>query len=215
MNLISKTFKFDAGHRVPTQHLDIKHSCNAPNKCRHIHGHEYKVDVCLTSSMLHDGMVMDFNNLNFFKRFIDKVLDHKFIIWVEDDLLINMFFKDNDEIMKSINKFKLDKDTCDDGITNKFKLDKSENNYDDILILQGRDISDDLNVRDLYESFVIVKFIPTAEELSYFLYKQIYNYFEENGLSTYMIESVTVHETSTSSATYKHKESINVSRVYF
>ena len=216
MYKINKTFKFDAGHRVPTQHLDIKHSCNTPNKCKHMHGHEYKIDVCLTSSMLHDGMVLDFNNLNFFKKFIDQVLDHKFILWVEDDLLINMLFKNNDIIMKSINKFKLDKEnTYDDGIINKVKLGKSENKYDDILIIKGTDISDDLDERDLYESFVIVKFIPTAEELSYFLYKQIYNYFEENGLSTHMIESVTVHETSTSTATYKHKERINVASVYF
>lgn len=199
---ISKTFKFDAAHRVPTQHLDIKHSCNTPNKCRHIHGHEYKIDVCLTSSMLHDGMVIDFNNLNFFKKFIDEVLDHKFIVWIEDDLLINKFFdvKRNKIIVDNINKFKLDKD---------------KNIYDDFLIIKTTDEDGNLNERDLYESFVIVKFVPTAEELSYFLYRQIYNYFKENGLSAHMVESVTVHETSTSSATYKHKENINVSRVYF
>ena len=83
---IEKKFSFCYGHRVWNQTLDMGLSITPECKCRHLHGHEGEVTVCLSSAALTDGMVTDFKHLNWFKQWLDNVLDHKFIIDAIDPL---------------------------------------------------------------------------------------------------------------------------------
>ena len=83
---ISKEFEFCYGHRVWSQTLNIDFSLDACLKCRHLHGHQGKVIVYLESNELNNSMVTDFKHLNWFKAFLDDVLDHKFILDINDPL---------------------------------------------------------------------------------------------------------------------------------
>lgn len=76
MHIINKTFTFSAGHTL----------ANHPGKCRMLHGHNYKLEVCVRASGLDEqGMVIDFGDL---KQLIETNvivnLDHRFLIWEMD-----------------------------------------------------------------------------------------------------------------------------------
>ncbi len=82
---ITKKFMFDFGHRVWPQVLDSDRSCNSPCKCKHIHSHMGEVEIEIEAYLLNlEGMVIDFTELKFFKKWIDDTLDHKFIIDLSD-----------------------------------------------------------------------------------------------------------------------------------
>lgn len=84
--IIDKEFHFEAGHRVWAQKLDRPDlSISTECACKHLHGHSYVVKVFVGSNKLDpQGMVTDFKNLEFVKRFLDGVLDHRFIIDIHD-----------------------------------------------------------------------------------------------------------------------------------
>jgi 6-pyruvoyltetrahydropterin/6-carboxytetrahydropterin synthase len=67
---ISKTFDFEAGHRLsglPPGH-----------KCSRQHGHGYEVEVILTASSLQEpGFVTDFGALAPFRQLVGTELDHR------------------------------------------------------------------------------------------------------------------------------------------
>jgi 6-pyruvoyltetrahydropterin/6-carboxytetrahydropterin synthase len=68
---------FSAAHRIPSHH----------GKCKRIHGHNYAVDVDITTDTLNDmGMVVEWGTI---KDIIDK-MDHKLIL-VADDPLWSIF----------------------------------------------------------------------------------------------------------------------------
>lgn len=76
---ISKSFEFDASHRL------MKHS----GQCSNIHGHRYKLVVDLSCSELDGGdMVLDFINLNFVKEYINRNWDHGILLNSEDEDVI-------------------------------------------------------------------------------------------------------------------------------
>lgn len=77
---ISKEFELDFGHRVWTQELNPKLAGTSLNKCRFLHGHRGKIIIELASEQLNKSMVLDFNELNWFKEFIDRFIDHKFLV---------------------------------------------------------------------------------------------------------------------------------------
>jgi 6-pyruvoyltetrahydropterin/6-carboxytetrahydropterin synthase len=86
-------------------------------------------------------MVTDFNHLNWFKHFLDDVLDHKFIIDINDPLfgtLLPHFTKD--------------------------ELIKYEEGYltPDLTKIWNEEI----HIKEMYEGYVIVDFVPTSENLS-------------------------------------------------
>jgi len=85
---IDKEFSFEAGHRVWAQKLNHQHlSISTECSCQHLHGHSYTIKVFLGADQLdQSSMVTDFKNLNFMKQFVDNVLDHKFIIDINDPL---------------------------------------------------------------------------------------------------------------------------------
>ena len=83
---IDKEFNFEAGHRVWAQKLEHPGlSLSTHCACKNLHGHSYTVKVFLGADNLdHSAMVTDFKNLNFMKQFVDNVLDHKFILDIND-----------------------------------------------------------------------------------------------------------------------------------
>jgi len=74
------------GHRVWAQKLEHEHlSLSTECACKHLHGHSYAIKVFLGADNLdNSAMVTDFKNLNFMKQFVDDVLDHKFMIDIND-----------------------------------------------------------------------------------------------------------------------------------
>ncbi|EFU69898.1 conserved hypothetical protein [Aliarcobacter butzleri JV22] len=135
---ISKEFDFCYGHRVWSQTLNIDFSLDACLKCRHLHGHQGKVIVYLESNELNNSMVTDFKHLNWFKAFLDDVLDHKFILDINDPLFSTLVPN-----IKKEDLIKFDEGYFSINLTN-FKNEELE----------------------LYESYVVVDFVPTSENLS-------------------------------------------------
>jgi 6-pyruvoyltetrahydropterin/6-carboxytetrahydropterin synthase len=148
---ISKQFDFCYGHRVWSQKLDKDFALDECLMCRHLHGHQGKIIVYLEAKKLIKGMVTDFKHLNWFKKFIDDVLDHKFIIDINDPLYDTLLphFKD------------------------KKHLHKMEQNY----MLPNLSILDKepQHIIEMYEGYVLVDFVPTSENISTWLLKIIQN----------------------------------------
>lgn len=81
---ISKEVEFDAGHRVPSH----------GSKCRHPHGHRYRVRVTCRGQIVDeagspdDGMLVDFGDLKaLMTTLVHDVLDHSFVCHSDDPLL--------------------------------------------------------------------------------------------------------------------------------
>ena len=67
---ISKEFTFAAAHQIPDH----------PGKCRHLHGHNYRVRVFLRAERLDElGMVIDFSHLKRHLKEVVGVFDHRVI----------------------------------------------------------------------------------------------------------------------------------------
>lgn len=86
MYTIDKTFEFCYGHRVWTQQLDGRYADDLKCACRHLHGHEAKVQVYLSAENLTNSMVTDFRHLEWLKKWLNEFVDHKFIIDEQDPL---------------------------------------------------------------------------------------------------------------------------------
>jgi len=110
---ISKEFEFDFGHRVWSQSLNKEFSLENSCKCRFFHGHRGKIVVFLSSESLTNGMVTDFKHLNIFKKFVDDVLDHKFIFDIKDPVL-PFELPDNVKFMPHLKMVELLKDFLED-----------------------------------------------------------------------------------------------------
>ena len=148
---ISKQFDFCYGHRVWSQELNKEFALDECLMCRHLHGHQGKIIVELQSDKLKSGMVTDFKHLNWFKRFLDDTLDHKFIIDINDPLFETLLphFKDK----KYLNRF-------DEGFM-----------IPDLSIVQN----EPQHIKEMYQGYVIVEFVPTSENLSAWLLQIVQN----------------------------------------
>lgn len=164
---IDKQFDFCFGHRVWSQSLDTKYSLDGCLACRHLHGHQGKVKLFLGANQLEKGMVTDFKHTNIFKKWLDDIMDHKFIIDMNDPL----FGSECREIT-----------LCHSHSHSEFNLMiiKDENyNYwvPDLeqlkVILEQQELNDDtLNaIMEKYEGLIIVDFIPTSENLCKWWYE--------------------------------------------
>lgn len=80
MQFITKEFHWCSAHRLCKDY---------PGKCRHLHGHNYKVEVTVEADTL-DGydFVMDFGELKPFKDWIDENLDHATLAFRHDRALL-------------------------------------------------------------------------------------------------------------------------------
>ena len=134
---IQKSYSFCYGHRVWNQELiDTTQMC----RCRQIHGHLAKIDLKLTALEMVRGMVVDFNELKPFKRWIDETLDHRFLMDIEDPLL--------DHWLGMLN-LNLDDFKC---FGDYWKVDTVVTWWDDAL-------------REMAQSLVLIDGVPTSERL--------------------------------------------------
>ena len=70
MFTIGKVFEFASAHQL--------HGLEEGHKCGRLHGHNYKVEVILSSKEVNkDGFVFDYGKMDFIKHYIDSNLDHK------------------------------------------------------------------------------------------------------------------------------------------
>lgn len=86
---ITKEIGFDYGHRVPLHQ----------SKCFHPHGHRAKVVAhCDAQDVIQNGeqtgMVLDFSFLKAILTQVHDILDHKMILSIYDEKMMNAFFPD-------------------------------------------------------------------------------------------------------------------------
>lgn len=68
--LISKTFRFEAAHKLPNYYGD----------CANLHGHSYVLEVCVKDEVGKNGMVMDFKQLKtVVQTQVVDILDHQYL----------------------------------------------------------------------------------------------------------------------------------------
>ncbi len=145
MYTITKEFDFCYGHRVHNQKLNKEYSIDDQCVCRHFHGHQGKLIVQLTAEYLTDGMVTDFKHLNWFKKFIDDHIDHKFIMDINDPIIQSLPF------------------------INTSQYQYAEGDY---YVLPNRDPKT-AAIKDVVEGLIFVDFVPTSENLSKWFYRII------------------------------------------
>lgn len=149
---IAKQFDFDYGHRVWNQTLDIKYSVDDRCVCRHLHGHRGTLLIYLESNELKDGVVLDFKHLNFFKKWLDDVIDHKFILDINDPL----FHK----LLPDVGNYR----------PVMYKHSRFFNWFSEkYWTVLPADITKE--EKELYEGMIIVPFVPTSENLSKWFFK--------------------------------------------
>lgn len=144
--VIDKTFEFCYGHRVWTQKLNGEYAADLKCACRHLHGHEGKMQVFLesnTGNLDQTGMVTDFRHLEWLKQWINTYIDHQFIIDSHDPLYNQI-------------------------IGNRGLVPVKVPNTDYLagyhLDLTG--LEPNTPEYEYYEGFMIVDFVPTSENLS-------------------------------------------------
>ena len=167
-HLITKAVEFCYGHRVWSQTLDSEFASDLLCACRHLHGHEGKVDVTLTSLLggieLRNGMVTDFRHLEWLKTFLNQIIDHHFIIDV------------NDPLMQSL----LNMPGHPDAILYPWKIERTDvanspnsgGMYSQMVVGRRIMLPPELpiHMREYLESFFIVDFVPTSENLSKWMF---------------------------------------------
>ena len=161
---ISKEFDFCYGHRVWSQTLNQEFSIDGCLACRHLHGHQGKIVIYLKSDKLENGMVTDFNHLNWFKQFLDDTLDHKFIIDISDPLFETMLphYKDKDNLYIHPENYRTPNLNC---IKN-----------------------EPIHIYEMYEGFIIVDFVPTSENISAWLLQIVQKKMMEINITVSRIE---------------------------
>lgn len=169
---ISKTFEFCYGHRVWSQELHSEYSLDSCLKCRHIHGHQGTIMIYLEGDSLQSGMVTDFKHLNWFKKWLDDTLDHKFIIDINDPLIDSMF--------------PLHTDLCN-------KMDQTGG----CKVFNESNLTGP--IKEIYEGLVIVPFVPTSENLSHWIWEIAQNKMDKLGVK---VSRVQFYETPKSQSNY-------------
>lgn len=203
---IDKTFSFCYGHRVHSQILNVDyteqgHTCAA---CRHLHGHEGKVQVFLSGDKLNtQGMVEDFVNLGWVKNFLDDTLDHKFVLDVNDpwfDKIVNAKQHRIDGYFKSL--ISSQPLTTSDGLT--LPIIPVYVPGTEYLVAHTVDVSELSGPeKEFYEGFVFVTFVPTSENLAKWLFEAIDAKMKLIGVQ---VSKISWNETPKSRAVYSRPE---------
>lgn len=189
---IDKQFSFCYGHRVWSQKLEHEYCAHGDTetKCRHLHGHEGLVHVFLESDKLERGMVTDFKHLGWLKNFLDDVIDHKFIIDMNDPHFEHII---NGKISGQM-ELESGQPTGRFTTIERLELPRASGNVrylpllpiiapgSDIVVGYKVDTSATCSLRpdieiyvdgaekEFYDGFVIINFIPTSENLCAWLF---------------------------------------------
>jgi len=190
---ITKHFDFCYGHRVHTQKLDAELSCNVGCKCRHLHGHQGKLKITLSSGKLTNGMVTDFHHLNWLKVWIDKYLDHKMILDVKDPYLIQLL---KGEGLEDLTFFRPLHPT-------NYNADLRILVFAELLYERSNRILSDSSF-EILEGLVLIDFVPTSENLAKFIFEWVSTVMEDHCSELDIkVEKVVFEETPKSSSTYR------------
>jgi 6-pyruvoyltetrahydropterin/6-carboxytetrahydropterin synthase len=147
-HIIYKEFHGCFGHRVWNQSLEEKFADSTSCTCRNLHGHNFKTVIYLESAKLVKGMVTDFKHLSAFKKWLDRVMDHKTLIDISDPILPTLLPKA--KIEDAILELK----------DNSFAVPEVSKSLDEMEI-------------ELYAGIVFVNFVPTAENISKWIYQAV------------------------------------------
>ncbi len=79
--VVAKHFKWEAAHRIPWHN----------GKCKHLHGHSYKMIVEFEGELNDNGIVIDFNDLKAMVKSHIERIDHTTIISEKDSELKEVF----------------------------------------------------------------------------------------------------------------------------
>ena len=145
-HVIDKTFEFCYGHRVWTQKLNGEYAADLKCACRHLHGHEGKMQVFLkspTGTLDQTGMVTDFRHLEWLKKWINEYIDHQFILDKSDPLYKSML--GGEELVPVY--------VPDTEVVAGYKVDLTNH-------------KPDTPEYEYFEGFLVVDFVPTSENLS-------------------------------------------------
>lgn len=176
-------FEGDYGHNVWTQQLDSELSCNSLCKCKWRHGHRAKVVAYLTNKGLNTSeMVIDFNDLKIMTKFMDTFLDHKYIIDKRDP-----------QCQDTFSDFWNGKD-----------FEGALTYHDEHFWLVKPELLKDMPEwkRLKYESYVILDFAPTSENLAKWTFDILTKKISKTDVIVHKIEW---YETPKSRATYYGK----------
>ena len=170
--VIDKQFDFCFGHRVWSQSLDTKYSLDGCLACRHLHGHQGKVKLFLGANDLNKGMVTDFKHTNIFKKWLDDVMDHKFVIDINDPLFDDMFGLIKLDFGKNWMDFESDNSNLLIGLYKDYKYAIPDlDHLDGIISNLEKTNEEKLAIYEKFEGLVIVDFIPTSERLCQWWYE--------------------------------------------
>jgi 6-pyruvoyltetrahydropterin/6-carboxytetrahydropterin synthase len=116
--------------------------------------------VHLRGEELKDGMVTDFKHLNWFKKFVDDVIDHKFIIDSQDPLFNTLLPDFKNDFENEATKDNLG------NLTQHFTY--NQRGYYTLPPEKYKHLP--VHLQEMYEGYVIVDFVPTSENLSKWFY---------------------------------------------
>ena len=180
--IIDKTFEFCYGHRVWTQELNGEYAADLKCACRHLHGHEGKMQVYLSGVDLDKtGMITDFRHLEWLKKWINEYIDHQFVIDKHDPLYGQIIGKDVPLIPVYVPN------------TNFVAGHHIDPNY--YKNMTGPE-------QEYYEGFMVVDFVPTSERLSRWMAELVEIKMRPLGV---WVEQIDWWETPKSRSTFKYE----------
>ena len=182
MYKISKTFDYCYGHRVFSQNVVRKYSLSPECPCQRIHGHQGNVTINMSTERLDArGFVIDFKELSFMKQFLNENIDHRFIVSKQDPEF---------ERLVGISVNEIDQHTYP-----VYLLDQEE-------AMGLRIKMDTTKPLDTHlDSFFIVDFNPTSEELAEWIYHGVRQLIKDSPFQC-EVESVEWSETPKTSAVF-------------
>jgi 6-pyruvoyltetrahydropterin/6-carboxytetrahydropterin synthase len=174
----TREIQFDAAHRVPYH----------GSKCKHMHGHRYKVILSMTCTSLgkvgspEDGMVMDFGIMKqVLETYVSTPADHATLLYVGDAILPELLRVDpvRTGMAQAGRLFPYDGDGMVEQLKKVLATPEGEN----------------LSVSTFMGRVVVLPIIPTAENLAAYWGAILAREIERRTEQRAWVESVTVFET--------------------
>jgi 6-pyruvoyl-tetrahydropterin synthase len=210
MYRIKKTFTADVAHRIHCQYLPSDFTC----KCKGLHGHTVSIIVEVEAEDLTpNGMVLDYTLFSAFKKMLDRWIDHRTIVFLEDTLLFNKLVGElyNSMNLGTENPSKIDGFSVIRKFTGELAAGTVETISFDDPVLPARVMNMERytpigNDWEIERRVTTTNFATTAENFSRFFYTALNNYVglidQEYKSSTLRICSVEYKETPKTSAIF-------------